>query len=739
MAIILIFHLTLVRAENFSRPQGSGFNRIGREPISPRRGNFSPVDSGSSTRTSSGKNWETNRNISNKDFPIKSEEATAVDEIKNENVWNQGRDREANMDKVHLGTNSETIGRDSRSFARSESFSGAAASETSQPSLAAAGVAETATKINESEKIWHYQDPAGKIQGPFSLVQLRKWNSNGYFPVDLRIWRTTEKQDDSLLLKDALAGRFFQKKELPPMDNNSTVPPQTVQSPHLSSTPAGMPYGASLHHRKEGGVRSRLEPSSSSGWATPSVEVPKGSADRLGSDYRRNDSANLPSPTPMSSTPRWTGGPTHSPSVATSVSSGQFTQSGSKEHAAMESLGVSTPLSVLSSGRESIRGSENDSSSSLLVPRSEQQGIYVGTTTALPASQTILTSESHGIQPSVETQQWGAGSVQTQEMGAAPHQNAGTETTQTWGGAAAQNSEPNPSLPAYGQWGGVPSTIQNPTGNFSTQVFPAFPQPDPWRPPVVANNQPNIQPAAPPNVPWGMGVAQNNAFPPVQNNVNTVWVPMPGNPNMGWVGPAPGATNMNWGAPVQGTINPGWVATTGNPGAMVQGIPPGNVNPGWAPQTGNPGSGIPQVGNPGSGIQPANGNPGWVAPTGNTGYNVQGQAPGNVNPVWGTPNGNPGTTTVQGPAAPGNSNPGWGSSAPGNSGMRGDDKQHNRNNSFSGQRDRGGFGGGERWNNTRQPSFGSGSGGGQKGPNTVCPYHKHGHCKKGTYCDMLHT
>lgn len=721
------------KQETYPSPRGSGFSRKGREPNSPHRGNFSPIDSGSSTRTNSGKNWDTNRNMSNKGFPIKSEEATVVGEIKNENVRNQGRDKEANTDKVHSGTNYETIGRDSRSFAKSESFSGAAASETSQASLAAAGVAETAIKINETEKMWHYQDPAGKIQGPFSLVQLRKWNSNGYFPVDLRIWKTTEKQDNSLLLTDALAGRFFQKKELLPIDNNFSMPPQTVRSPHLSSTHAGKPYGASLHHRKEGGeggIRSQVEPSSSSGWATPSVEVPKASADRLVTDYSRNESTNLPSPTPMSSTPRWTGGkaseskwssnsaagvnsfpggngPTQSPPVATSVSSGQFSQSGSKEHAAVESFGVSTPLSV--------------SSSSLMAPRSEQQG----------ASQTIVTSGGHGIQHSVETQQWGPGSVQTQEMGAVPHQNTGTETTQAWGGAAAQNSEANPSLPAYGQWGAVP-TIQNPTGNFSAPVFSAFPQPDPWRPPAVANNQSNIQPAAAPNVPWGMGVAPNNAFVPAQNNVNTVWVPMPGNPNMGWVGPAPGATNMNWGAPVQGTVNQGWVATTGNPGAMVQGILPGNVNQSWAPQTGNPGSGIPQAGNPGSGMQPGNGNPGWVAPTGNPGFNVQGQAPGNVNPAWGTPTGNPGPTTVPVPAAPGNANPGWGPPAPGNNGMRGNDKQHNGNNRFSGQRDRGGFGGSGRWNNRQS------SGGGQRPPNTICPFHQNGHCRKGAHCDMLH-
>jgi GYF domain len=62
--------------------------------------------------------------------------------------------------------------------------------------------------IDESEKMWHYLDPAGKTQGPFSLAQLRKWNSSAYFPRTLRVWRLAENQEDSILLTDALNGRF---------------------------------------------------------------------------------------------------------------------------------------------------------------------------------------------------------------------------------------------------------------------------------------------------------------------------------------------------------------------------------------------------------------------------------------------------------------------------------------------------------------------------------------------------
>ncbi|KAK7367333.1 hypothetical protein VNO80_09342 [Phaseolus coccineus] len=56
-------------------------------------------------------------------------------------------------------------------------------------------------------KLWHYQDPTGKVQGPFSLLQLYTWNVSGYFPADLRIWRIDDTQDNAALLIDMLSGK----------------------------------------------------------------------------------------------------------------------------------------------------------------------------------------------------------------------------------------------------------------------------------------------------------------------------------------------------------------------------------------------------------------------------------------------------------------------------------------------------------------------------------------------------
>ncbi|OMO84586.1 Zinc finger, PHD-type [Corchorus olitorius] len=67
----------------------------------------------------------------------------------------------------------------------------------------------------EADK-WHYQDPHGRIQGPFPMALLRKWSESGHFPRELRIWREKETQDDSILLIDAIDGRYSQEQKLFP-------------------------------------------------------------------------------------------------------------------------------------------------------------------------------------------------------------------------------------------------------------------------------------------------------------------------------------------------------------------------------------------------------------------------------------------------------------------------------------------------------------------------------------------
>ncbi|KAL1316501.1 hypothetical protein AAHE18_15G070900 [Arachis hypogaea] len=77
-----------------------------------------------------------------------------------------------------------------------------------------------------NDKLWHYQDPSGMVQGPFSILQLHKWNASGHFPLDLRIWRTYETQENSILLADALVGKCAKNVSVPynsPMSLESCV------------------------------------------------------------------------------------------------------------------------------------------------------------------------------------------------------------------------------------------------------------------------------------------------------------------------------------------------------------------------------------------------------------------------------------------------------------------------------------------------------------------------------------
>ncbi|XP_059281338.1 zinc finger CCCH domain-containing protein 44-like [Lycium ferocissimum] len=78
-------------------------------------------------------------------------------------------------------------------------------SETSITSFST--VNSTSTNNSETDKLWHYRDPSGRIQGPFSVTQLRKWNKSGLFPLDMRIW-TNDEHHDSVLLTNALNGLF---------------------------------------------------------------------------------------------------------------------------------------------------------------------------------------------------------------------------------------------------------------------------------------------------------------------------------------------------------------------------------------------------------------------------------------------------------------------------------------------------------------------------------------------------
>ncbi|XP_022740746.1 uncharacterized protein At5g08430-like isoform X2 [Durio zibethinus] len=56
--------------------------------------------------------------------------------------------------------------------------------------------------------MWHYADPQGDLQGPFSLKSLKAWMDADYFPNDFKVWKTGQNIDKAVLLTDIL-GRMF--------------------------------------------------------------------------------------------------------------------------------------------------------------------------------------------------------------------------------------------------------------------------------------------------------------------------------------------------------------------------------------------------------------------------------------------------------------------------------------------------------------------------------------------------
>lgn len=57
--------------------------------------------------------------------------------------------------------------------------------------------------VTPSTLLWHYIDPEGDTQGPFSLLHLLHWKRKGFFDEGFRVWRTGQTSEQAILLRDA--------------------------------------------------------------------------------------------------------------------------------------------------------------------------------------------------------------------------------------------------------------------------------------------------------------------------------------------------------------------------------------------------------------------------------------------------------------------------------------------------------------------------------------------------------
>jgi hypothetical protein len=98
-------------------------------------------------------------------------------------------------------------------------------------SFSSSGV--TMSNDTEPEKVWHYKDPSGNVQGPFTLLQLSKWTS--YFPRDLRVWLTFESEERSLLLTEVLSK---QQKDFTQAATHTSSKATLVGTGHTRNNPS---------------------------------------------------------------------------------------------------------------------------------------------------------------------------------------------------------------------------------------------------------------------------------------------------------------------------------------------------------------------------------------------------------------------------------------------------------------------------------------------------------------------
>ncbi|XP_015889668.3 zinc finger CCCH domain-containing protein 44 isoform X1 [Ziziphus jujuba] len=186
------------KKDNKVKPRNSSFGRKRREPVSPRSGADGLITSGSKAQKTLATPPEQKRG---KEKIGSNGCKTAINQANHSDPAICGRSTQA------------TVG--------SDTFSGAAAESTG---VLSAGMNQSVNDF-ETDKIWHYQDPSGKIQGPFNMLQLRKWSATRLFPSDLRIWKLQEKQDDAILLTEVLNVHNCQE---PLLRSNSHLPSEGI-------------------------------------------------------------------------------------------------------------------------------------------------------------------------------------------------------------------------------------------------------------------------------------------------------------------------------------------------------------------------------------------------------------------------------------------------------------------------------------------------------------------------------
>ncbi|KAG1354510.1 zinc finger CCCH domain-containing protein 19 [Cocos nucifera] len=212
------------KGDKYGRLRESLSRRRGRDLFPPGRASGSNYNGTGASKSSS----SLNRGSRTEDAQDKLDAYSGGDRT-NELSWNQGKDGQWTKSWGMPNTQTSVTGLEAGIWNNNQLATkpGSTHGVASETSASVPSKLSVPSNGNENDKVWHYQDPAGIVQGPFSMVQLRKWNK--FFPPDLRIWLTTEKQENSVLLTDALKSQ----NDLPQQDtqHNSYLQPANLAGP----------------------------------------------------------------------------------------------------------------------------------------------------------------------------------------------------------------------------------------------------------------------------------------------------------------------------------------------------------------------------------------------------------------------------------------------------------------------------------------------------------------------------
>ncbi|XP_019709230.1 uncharacterized protein [Elaeis guineensis] len=192
------------KRDKYGRSRESLSRRKGRDFFSIGRGSGSNFNWNGASKSSSGSRVLSRGSLT-EDAQDKLEAPSGGGDRENELSWNQVKDAQWTSSSGAPNSQASATGQEAGIWNNNQLVTKPGNTYGIAPETTSASVPSRLSvplNINENDKVWHYQDPAGTVQGPFSMIQLRKWSK--FFPPDLRIWLTTDRQENYILLTDAM-------------------------------------------------------------------------------------------------------------------------------------------------------------------------------------------------------------------------------------------------------------------------------------------------------------------------------------------------------------------------------------------------------------------------------------------------------------------------------------------------------------------------------------------------------